>query len=122
MEWQLVWGGDREEGLLAVELQTGETPNVLLNKPRLHTWLEWYWNAFWMLDPGRPVHQGSIGRIPLSEIAAYLVLFGPVETEPKLLFIKTMKALDSVYVKLQNERITREVEQKRKADEAARQR
>lgn len=106
--------------MLKVEQTTGETPNTLLTKPRLHTWLEWYWDAFWMLDPGRPVYQGSLGRIPLSEIAAYLELFGIGEIETTLLFIKTIKALDSVYVKLTNAKIKREVEQERKRAEMER--
>lgn len=113
-----MWG-EREEGLLKVERETGETPNTLLTKPRLYTWVEWYWEAFWMLDPGRPIYQGSLGRIPLSEIRAYIEIFGIVEIEAKLLFVKTMKALDSVYVKLQNEKVARKVEQDRKAAESA---
>lgn len=115
----MTWG-ELEEGLLKVEQTTGETPNTLLTKPRLHSWLEWYWGAFWMLDPGRPVYQGSLGRIPLSEIHAYLGIFGIIEIETKLLFIRTIKALDSVYVKLTNARIKREVEQERKRSEAER--
>lgn len=73
-----------------------------------------------MLDPGRPVYQGSLGRIPLSEIHAYLELFGVSEIETKLLFIRMIKALDSVYVKLTNARIKREVELARKKAERER--
>lgn len=106
--------------MLEVEKQTGETPNTLLTKPKLHTWVEWYWDAFWMLDTGRQVYQGSLGSIPLSEVHAYLEIFGIVEIETKLLFIKTIRALDSVYVKLQNKKIVLKIEQDRKAAESER--
>lgn len=114
LTWQIEWG-DREEGLLAVEAQTGKTPTVLLTKPKLHEWVVPYWDAFWMLDPGRAVYQGSIGRIPLSEMHAYLSMFGIVKIEHKHLLVRMIRALDSVYVKLQNERITRQIERDRKA-------
>lgn len=119
MTWEITWG-DREEGLLAVEAQTGETPQTLLDKPRLYEWVVPYWDAYWMLDPGRPVYQGSIGRIPLSEMHAYLAIFGIIEIEERYLFIRMMRALDSVYVKLQNEKITRQIEQDRKATKSRR--
>lgn len=106
--------------MLAVEKQTGKTPQTLLNKPKLDNWNVWYWNAFWMLDSGRPIYQGSVGRVPLTEMSAYIEIFKVNGTEAIQLFIKTMQALDSVYVRLTNERISREVAHKHKQDEEAR--
>lgn len=116
MEWALTWG-DREEGLLAVEAQTGKTPDALLTRPKLHPWVEWYYEAFWLVDAGRPVYQGSIGRIPLTEISAYFQVFDVGETESRKLFIKTIRALDSVYVRIVNERIKRDIAKERKRTE-----
>ena len=114
-----MWG-DREEGLLAVEQETGETPNALLNKPRLEPWLAWYYDAFWVCDPGRAIHQGSIGRIPLSEYAAWIEIFEVVGIEARALFIRTMRALDSVYVGRINSRVTQDIERsKRDAEREA---
>lgn len=113
MEWELEWG-ERKDGLLAIERQTGETPKALLNQPRLHPWLTWMYEAFWVCDQGRPVYQGAVGRIPLTEMAAFMSVFDVGETEDRQLFIKTMRALDSVYVKKLNERIAVKVEQDRR--------
>ncbi len=100
--------------MLAVEKQTGETPATLRDKPRLFEWLHWYYEAFWMLDAGRHVYQGSIGRIPLTEIAAYMEIFEINDTDLRQLFVKTMKALDSVYVKQVNSKIKQQIESDRK--------
>lgn len=108
--------------MLAVEAQTGETPNVLLNKPKLHPWLQWFYDAFWECDPGRPVHQGSIGRIPLSELAAWIDINCISDMETRLLFVMTMRALDSVYVRLVNQRIKREMDQAKRDAERGRSR
>jgi len=113
LEWTLTWG-EREDGLQAVEDQTGETPKALRDKPKPHPWVAWYYEAFWLLDSARPVYQGSVGRIPMSEIAAYFYVFEILGTESRQLFIRTIRALDSVYVKLTNERIKREIDQERK--------
>jgi hypothetical protein len=79
--------------------------------------VEWYYDAFWMLDPGRPVYQGSLGRIPLSEISAYIELFGIVEIETRQLFIRMIRALDSVYVPRINAKISQKVKRDREAAE-----
>lgn len=103
-----------------MEAQTGETPKALLTKPRLHPWVEWLWDAFWMLDSGRPIHQGSVGRIPLSEIAAFLAIFAVGDDEAKQSFITMMRALDSVYVEKINAEIARKIESDRKSVEEKR--
>jgi len=103
--------------LLAVEKQTGKTPEILLNKPVLHERLVWVYEAFWLIDASRPIYQGSVGRILLSEMAAYMELFTVRETEAKHTFIRMMRAHDSVYVRVVNEELTRKLAADRKADE-----
>ncbi len=104
-------------GLLAVEAQTGETPQVLVNQPKLHPWLQWYYDAFWELDPGRAVHEGSIGRIPFSEIAAWIQIYEIDDMDSRELLVLTLRSLDSMYVRLVNQRIKREMDQHRKEAE-----
>lgn len=116
MTWQLTWG-EREDGLQEVYKTTGKIPNALLSKPKLDKWVIWYWNAFWMLDSGRPIYQGSVGRIPLGEMFAYISIFEVRDPEAKHLFVTMIRALDSVYVRMTNERIQREVAMQRKQDE-----
>lgn len=113
MEWELEWG-ERKDGLEAVERQTKETPKALLNRPRLHPWLTWLYDAFWLCDSGRRIYQGSVGRIPLSEMVAYMSVYDVGEAEERQLFITMMRALDSVYVKKVNAEIARKVEQDRR--------
>ena len=105
-----------------MEAQTGETPKTLLDKPRLLPWLTWLYESFWIIDASRPIYQGSVGRITLGEMAAYIGVFELVETEAKQSFVRTMRALDSVYVKLVNEQIARKIEAARKDAERGRER
>lgn len=105
---------------MAVEKATGKTPKTLLDKPRLHEWLSWYYDAFWMINSGRRIHQGSVGMVPLTEMVAYLELYAVEEIEARQLFVKTMRALDSVYVKQVNAKIQQKIEAERRAAEAER--
>lgn len=102
--------------MLAVEQQTGETPKALQNKPRLLPWLDWVWDAYWVLDSGRPIREGSVGKIPMTEIAAYLSVFDVGDDEAKRSFITMVRALDSVHVERVNAEIARKIEAQRQRD------
>ena len=102
----MTWGA-QEERLLKVEEQTGQTPHVLLTKPKLWPWLQWYYEAFWMIDPGRIVHQGSVGHIPLTEYWAYMSIFDINGLAERQFFIHVMRSLDAVYVRKINAEINR---------------
>lgn len=108
MDW-----GEREEGLTAVETQTGETPQALLNKPELHEWLHWLYDAFWVCCTARPVYDGSVGSIPITAMHAYAEMFGVRGIELRQLLVRTIRALDSVYRSKVNAQIARKVEQDR---------
>lgn len=107
MAYQLEWA-PREEGILS-GFPIGVTPSTIANKPKLHAWLNWYYDAFWIIDSGRPIYQGSVGRIPLTEMLAYLALIGLDEIEDRQLFVKMMRGLDSIYVKIVNAEIQRKI-------------
>lgn len=47
---------------------------------------------------------GGVGPIPLTEIEAYLKLYNIVDLDEREYFIKMIKALDSEYISLMNER------------------
>ena len=96
--------------MLKVEAETGETPPALRNRPRLLPWLLMYYSAFMELTHSRIVHQGGIGYIPLSEYVAYMEMVRIDDIEERELFIKMVKALDSVYVERVNADIRRRAE------------
>lgn len=112
MEW-----GEREDGLLAAERQTGETPFALLNKPELHAWLSWLYDAFSVCSTSRPIFDGSIGSIPIEAMHAYAEMFGVRGTELRQYLVRMIRALDSVYRSKVNAQIARKVEQDRVDDE-----
>jgi hypothetical protein len=103
-----MWG-EQEEFLQVVEMQTGETPAALANKPRLWPWLLDEYKAFWMLDAGRLVTRTAVRPIQLAEMLAYVTMFG-VEKDDRSLFVKKMRALDWIYVTYINAEIKRKVQ------------
>lgn len=96
-----------------VEDETGDTPFALKNKPELHDWSLWVWDAFWLCGAGRPIYDGSIGMIPLTEIVAYVVLDRVSGTEQRQYLVRMIRALDTFYRSKINARIARKVEQDR---------
>lgn len=72
--------------------EKGEDIPALRNKPELEDYLRPYWEAFYVLTHSRQVGFG-IGAIPLSEIDAYLRLYGiddPEERDELVFFIREM--------------------------------
>lgn len=57
-----------------------------------------YYKAFQVLSASRPIGMGAVGAIPLSEIAAYLALFGVYDYEERDAYVTMIQALDSVYL------------------------
>jgi hypothetical protein len=91
--------------LFAAEKALGKAPNALLNKPRLLPYLQWYYDAFWMLSDSRTVTNGRIGRISLGEMQAYVRLFSVDGLEARHTFVTMIRALDSVFVSTINGKI-----------------
>ena len=71
---------------------------ALKNRPHVSMWTAEYWEAYKVLGGSRIVHQGGIGPIPLSEIAAYMDVVGVRDVDERLKFIRMIQALDGVYV------------------------
>ena len=100
--WELQWG-DKVEFLETLRKQ-GNDPDALKIRPRLRPWVAEYHRAFHTLSASRPVGLGGVGPIPLTELAAYLNLFGVHDYDEREAFIKMIQALDSVYLKHMHEK------------------
>lgn len=103
MAWELEWG-PKIEFLKTLQKQHGVEPDALRSRPRLKPWVADYYKAFQILSSSRPIGMGAVGAIPVSEMAAYLGLFGVRDREERETFIKMMQALDSVYLKHMSKR------------------
>lgn len=60
------------------------------------------------------IHQGGVGHIPLTEIAAYMDAVYLRDVDERLIMIRMIQSLDRVYVKHVNEKTS-----KRMADRKA---
>ena len=87
---------------------------ALTDKPTLSHWTIEYYEAFMVLNDSRQIREGSIGPIPLSEMAAYMEMFGVKDIEERERFTKMVKALDRVYMKHMNAKLKHERESARK--------
>ena len=96
LEWYLKHG-DKLEFYEAMEEKTGKTPAPLLDKPSVDTTVQWYLDAFFLLTNSRNTGM-SVGRIPLSEITNYGLVFGTIEDDLRS-FCYVINAMDDVYLK-----------------------
>jgi len=76
----------------------GNHIKALDEKPKLYEDLESVFEAFKILSSTRPVGM-SIGAIPLTEISAYMKMFGIDGYQEKKRFLKQIQILDAVYLK-----------------------
>lgn len=81
--------------------------------PQLWPECAWYLEAFYQLSGSRQLGMGTIGYIPIVEIAAWAAIHGVDDTAT---LVRYVRALDVVYI---NEWVER---QKRDADRAKNQR
>lgn len=85
-----------------VELaRDGFEVEALTERPELHPIHAELWEAFNVLSASRSIGMGSIGYIPLAEIACYATVIGYERVAD---FIAIIRALDGEFVKHQNER------------------
>lgn len=77
--------------------KTGDIPTPLLNKPERIGYIEWYIEAFFLLNSSRQTGM-SVGHIPLSEIIKYGETFGTMGESLKD-FCTIITGLDSAYLK-----------------------
>ncbi len=86
---------------------------TLKTRPTLSQWVTDYWNGFQILSGSRASHQGGIGPIPLSEIVAYMEATYLRDVDERLLFIRMIQSLDTVYVKHVNDKVARNAKAER---------
>jgi hypothetical protein len=104
----LQWG-ENEQFLYDRWRETGECPDSLKKKPKVHPWLSPYWEAWLDLSASRPIGLG-IGAIPISEMKAYCELLKVPwldDLEEMHFFLRLIRAVDSVYLDKQNKKLTR---------------
>ena len=101
MEWQCEWGDFLPQ--IMSSHQVGEDlPLFVQNQPPLREDLHWIVEAFYRLSGSRQIGFG-VGPIPLSEIDAYIRLFGLLDDDIDA-FFRLITALDAVYIKKQSKR------------------
>jgi hypothetical protein len=87
--------------LVELEQSLGFAPPALANRPHLEPPLRWYLSAFYDLSRGRQLTMGGAGPIAISEMAAYIQIFGMDSLEDRQWFVTIMGQLDSVYLEHQ---------------------
>lgn len=58
---------------------------------------------------------GGIGPIPLSEIVAYLDMFGVTDIDDREYWIRMIRVLDRVYIDFMNKKVKRERDRAKKS-------
>lgn len=76
--------------------QTGDIPSPLLNRPDITPEIAWYLDAFFLLNSSRQTGM-SVGRIPLSEVTNYALVFGTIGDDLKD-FCSIISRLDAAYL------------------------
>lgn len=94
MRWQAEWG-DSLDFLYDLE-SSGINPKALQNMPVLHDWMKEYLHAFRRLNRTR-TYGMSANPISLSEIYAYIKLYGVYDQEA---FIDYILQMDPVYMEV----------------------
>ena len=117
MKWELEWGS-QVEFLEHLREHSGVEPKALRDKPTLSQWNAPFVEAWARLKNSRPMGQGAIGHIPLSEMASYLSMMRIDGLDEKDRWVRMISALDSVYVEHINKKL--EAERKRSMARAKR--
>lgn len=71
---------------------------MLAEKPDIPADYSWYIDAFITLSNGRPLGEFD-GAIPLSDIAAYMDIFGIDDDDEKEEFVSIIRMMDGAYLK-----------------------
>lgn len=103
-----------------IEKQTGQTPQALRDAPSLDDDQVPFWNAYQRLSSSRQFSQGGGGGyIPLTEVAAFISIFGPEGCVDAEEFVRFVRSLDSVYCEISSKKAQQAAENRKK--EAAKQ-
>ena len=95
MHWVGEWG-PKIKRLIEIEQATGRTPSALLDIPTAYGAEKELVIAFNHLTHKRPIGM-ALGRIPMSEIVAYIHLFG-APTIPLGVFVELLEVMDEAYL------------------------
>ena len=76
----------------------GKTIQALDTKPKLFDDLIYYWNGFNQLSQGRRAGFSGPQSLALSDIVAWLDLYGIVNSDNRLEFYELMLAMDLVFM------------------------
>lgn len=98
MEW-----GDKLDFLEELE-ESGLTPKALENRPVMHEWMKEYTTGFSILSSTRQYGMGP-NPIQLSEILAYLKLYGAEDMEA---FIENILLMDASFLSVKAQKAERE--------------
>ena len=79
-----------------------DLPLFVQNQPHLREDLHWIVEAFYRMSGSRQIGFG-VGPIPLTEIEAYIRLFGLLDDDIEQ-FYRLITALDAVYIKKTSKR------------------
>jgi len=93
--WHLDWS-EKEDVLWGMYEKTGEMPPALVNRPDIDGWTSWYLDAFFLLSNSRQTGM-SVGKIPLSEMTNYAMVFDTLGEDVKD-FCLILSRLDSAYL------------------------
>ena len=97
--WQYHWS-TKVQKLEEIESSTGITPKALSDKPQLFGWLIELADIYRILSSRRSIGF-SENPIPLSEIVAYVALFGSPSI-PVDIVVDMIGIMDSKYLELKN--------------------
>lgn len=89
--------------VLEKRLRSGREVPELQDEPYLPQGLVGLWNAYVTLDRSRPFHESAMLPIPISEMKAYMEVFGITSEEDRETFIRVMQMVDSHAVKKAND-------------------
>ena len=75
----------------------GEDVPALKNRPLPTMYQRQFWEAFHSLSSSRRFHSAGIAAIPISEIEAYLRIYGIADLNVRHLYVVHIQALDDKY-------------------------
>jgi len=97
LTWHLEYG-QKADWFQEIEEQGGAEFDFLDDKPELYEDLYGDWKAFWRLSGSRQIGMG-LGSIQMSEILAYMEIFGIHNTRERELLLTRIQILDRTFLK-----------------------
>lgn len=102
MVWQLKFGQHQAQ-LEALRKRRGEVPSAFENKPELYEDSVPYWTAFLNLSVSRLFNEMGPMPLAVSDIEAYLNIYGVCDIDRRIAYYEAVVALDNQWLKFQRE-------------------